>query len=163
MEDCYKGNLDVIKENYAILLVKYGLPSWIDLEENFDVSKAFSEGSELVLRDIRRKMNEKMASYLHLFETFLNPQAAPMFILGVLKNLEEKDWEHIRKLYKELAKVQFQQILVDTIYSEDKEAKIIKEIFDIWQKHKHEILTIIEILAKRYEGSANSNSKSYFG
>lgn len=160
-ENC--RDLDEIKKMYEEARKAHGLPSWDSLEENFDVSKAFTGEGGLVLRDIRRKMNEKIASYFHLFETFINPQATPLFLMNVLKNLEEKDWEIVRRIYKEFARLQFKHILVDTIYSEEKEAGLIKEVFKMWEKEKVEVSKIIEILDKKYADNSADKKKSYFG
>jgi Glu-tRNA(Gln) amidotransferase subunit E-like FAD-binding protein len=163
MEDCCEKDLNQIKKDYSALAKTYKLPSWTSLEEDFDVSKAFSGENELILRDIRRKMNEKIASYLHLFETFMNPQSAPMFIMSVLKNLDEKDWESIKRIYSEIAKIQFKQILVDTIYSEQEEAKLINFVSELWLKEKTEISKIISTLDKKYSENSLEKKKSYFG
>ncbi len=160
-EDC--KDLDEIFEEYELIRTKYQLPDWNKLEEDFDVSKAFTEARGIILRDIRRKMNEKVSSYLHLLETFLNPQATPMFIMNVLKNLKDSDWEEIRRIYKELAKIQFKQILADTIYSEEKEAEIINEISGIWNNEKLNLAKIIRTLDKNYSENSNNKKKSYFG
>jgi hypothetical protein len=162
VEECCR-DLDEIKKMYEEARKIHSLPEWDSLEENFDVSKAFTGEGGIVLRDIRRKMNEKIASYLHLFETFINPQSTPMFIMNVLKNLEEKDWENVRRVYKELAGLQFKQILVDVVYSEEKEANLIKKVFEMWEKEKSEISKIIEILDKKYAENSLDKKKSYFG
>jgi Glu-tRNA(Gln) amidotransferase subunit E-like FAD-binding protein len=162
VEECCR-DLDEIIKMYKEAKAVHNLPEWDYLEENFDISKAFTGEGGIVLRDVRRKMNEKIASYLHLFETFINPQSTPMFIMNVLKNLEEKDWENVRRVYKELARLQFKQILVDVVYSEDKEAALIKKIFEMWEKEKGEISKIIEILDKKYAENSLDKKKSYFG
>ena len=159
--DC--RDLDEIKKMFEEAKKIYNLPNWNNLEENFDVSKAFTGEGGIVLRDIRRKMNEKIASYLHLFETFINPQSTPMFIMNVLKNLDEDDWKNVRRSYKELASLQFKQILADTIYSEEKEAELIKEIYKMWEKEKKGIAEIIEVLDKKYSENSSDKKKSYFG
>jgi Glu-tRNA(Gln) amidotransferase subunit E-like FAD-binding protein len=162
MED-YKTDLEEIKAKYELLKLKYKLPPWKELDEDFDVSKSFIGESELILKDIRRKMNEKLASSLHLFETFMNPQAAPLFIVNVLKNLEKKDWENIKEIYNEIAKIQFPQILADTIYSEDKEVELILEISNLWSRQKIKIAEILKILDKSSINTLDLKNKSYFG
>ncbi len=156
-------DLEKIKEKYNTLKKNYDLPSWEELEEDFDISKAFSVESETTLRDIRRKINEKITSYLHLFEMFMNPQTAPLFVMNVLKNLSESDDKNIKKTYGEMARIQFQQILADTIYSEENESKVIKETFDMWAREKVNIYKIIQVLGEKYKGSSVSKNKSYFG
>jgi len=160
-ENC--RDLNEIRKMYGGAIKAHGLPEWDSLDENFDVSKAFTGEGGLILRDIRRKMNEKVTSYLHLFETFINPQATPLFLMNVLKNLEEKDWRIIRKIYRELARLQFKNIIIDTIYLEEKEAGLIKEVFNIWEKEKFEISKIIEVLDKKYAENYLDKKNSYFG
>ena len=163
MVDIFDKDLDEIVKDYEVMAKEYSLPNWEKLDENFDTSKAFTGEGGIVLRDIRRKINEKIASYLHLFESFMNPHSTPLFLMNTLKNLEEQDWEKIRKVYKELAKIQFQQIMADTVYSEEKEAKLIREMFDIWEKQKQTIQSIIESLEKKYGENFNPKKSNYFG
>ncbi len=156
-------DIDEISEEYEMFKEKYNLPEWNSLEESFDISKAFLGDGGIILRDMRRKMNEKLASYIHLFETFMNPQATPIFITNALKNLEETDWSEIRRIYKKFAKIQFNQILADTIYSEEKEVETIKEIYSIWETEKNNLVKIIEKLDKQYSENSNNNKGNYFG
>lgn len=163
MVDIEGKDIGEIKNIYLGAKEKYDLPEWNLLEEEFDISKAFTGDGGIVLRDIRRKMSEKIASYLHLLETFINPQATPLFLMNVLKNLNETDWEIVRKMYKRLAKLQFQNIIADTIYSEEKEAEIIKKIYTLWNDEKHEIVKVIQILDRNYTENLSEKNKSYFG
>jgi hypothetical protein len=163
MSNEHKNEIDRIKADYKSLSKKYGLPGWTELEENFDISKALIDGGELILKDVRRKINEKIMAYIHIFETFINPQTAPMFVLISIKTLDEKKWEKVKGVYKELTRIQFKQILADTDYSEHGEAELIREMYTIWEKEKKVIKEVIEGMDREYGADSPISKTNYFG
>ena len=155
--------LDELKKDYKKLQEKHSLPEFDKLAEDFDVEKAQEKETSFLLRDIRRAMNEKLSSYLHLFETFINPTSPPMFVFSLLKNADEKDKELMKKMYKEFSKVQIDMLKLDTIYNEEKEAAFIKDIFEKWQDLKKEISGLLEKLDKDFDLNNNQVKRGYFG
>ena len=72
--------LDVLKVRYGKLQKKYSLPSFENLNEDFQIEKVCCEETELVLKEISKIMGEKFSSYHRLVETLVNPTNAPFFV-----------------------------------------------------------------------------------
>ncbi len=158
-----REELSDVKKEYLVLSEKHSLPRWKELEEEFEVSRVFYEHSELILREIRRKMNERLVSYLHLFEHFLNPSGAPLFVLNAIKNIDEKEREEVKEIYKKFSQIQFLHMSADTLYSEEKEVETIKKSFVLWNENKLKISKIINSLGKKYEVGKAKEKTGYLG
>jgi hypothetical protein len=143
-----KTSLEKLKKQYSTLQKKYKLPSFSELNKEFDIEKLQERETDFLLREIRRIMGEKMNAFLRFLETVLNPVMAPVFILSSLKNLGASDKELIEKNYKILVGLELKSIGLDIEYNEKKEAFFILETIKKWQEMKEEIEEIIKSLAK---------------
>lgn len=157
-----KVSLDELKNQYEPLRKKYGLPVFEKLNEDFDIEKAQDKETNYLLREFRREVTDKVAAFLRFFELFLNPQAAPLFVLGMLKNLSLHEKDIIMKIYKELVALEIEAVNLDIKYSEKTEAEFIKYSFKRWQILKPELEKIGNGL-KRMQVKPSKNKRSYFG
>jgi len=156
-----KTSLEKLKKQYVPLQKKYKLPSFLELNKEFDIEKIQEHETDFLLREIRRTMGEKMSAFLRFFETILNPVMAPVFILTSLKNLNAYDKDLIEKKYKVLVSLELRSIGLDIENNEKKEAAFIQETLKKWKEMKQEIQQIIDDLTKI---QAHSEKKgSYFG
>lgn len=156
-------DLESIKKEYKEFSVKYKLPEFEALAEDFDIERISEKETSFLLREIRRAIGEKVNAYLHLFETLINPTSPPVFIFSILKNVSEKDQKSMREVYKKLAKAQIQVMKLDTIYSEENEVEFIKNFFDEWQELKTKIHDLVSDFEKKLEESNNSKKRGYLG
>lgn len=152
-----------LEEEYQKLEKKFQLPKFEKLIEDFDVDKIVEKEGGIMIRDVRRVINDKLSAYLHLFETLLHPSSPPMFVMTFLKNTTEDDKKAIREVYKELSKMQMANIKLDTVFNEKNEADFIKNSFNSWQSIKKRIYALVEIFEKEFEKNAEVKEKSYFG
>ena len=150
------------EEEYLELSKKYSLPEFKGICEDFDIEKILEKESTFLLREIRRAMNEKLAAYINLFETLINPASPPIFVFSILRGIELKDKEKMKEIYKNLARTQLEIMKLDTQYEEVGEARFIIKTFKIWQEAKPKILEIIESFRKNFEKSNESKKTSYF-
>jgi hypothetical protein len=150
-----------IKQAYNELKQKHNIPEFEKIAQDFDIEKI--QESIFLAREIRRSINEKITAYIHLFENLINPNAQPMFIFSILRNVSTKDRETIKEIYKILSKTQIEIIKLDTIYNETAEIKYINETFEMWQKIKIKIRKLIENFETNFETDNNSEKRSYFG
>ena len=162
MEKSENKDFDFIKE-YDLLKEKYGLPEFDLIARDFDAEKILEKETNFIVREVRIAIGEKISSYLHLFETLINPSAPPMFIFSVLRNLNSEDKEAIKKIYKRLSKFQIEAMKLDTIYEESKEVLYVKEAIKEWQNLKVEIYDLIDDLDKKSEEDNGSKNRGYFG
>ena len=157
-----KVSLDELKKQYEPLRKKYKLPSFNELNEDFDIEKSQEKETNFLLREIRREVTDKVAAFLRFFELFLNPQAAPLFVLGMLKNLTLHEKEIIGALYKELVALEIEAVNLDIRYDEKNEAKFIKNTFMKWQKLKPE-LEKVGVALRKIQTKEPKGKRSYFG
>jgi hypothetical protein len=146
---------------YNELKSKYSLPEFEKLIEDFDIEKLADKETIFLAREIRRTISEKIAAYLQLIETFINPHSSPMFVFSILKNLSQQNKDSIKKIYATLSKIQIEVLKLDTIYNEDSEAKFIDNTFKTWQETKPTIYKIIEDFQESLEENNTSKRESY--
>ena len=151
------------EETYNELPQKKGLPEFKEIAEDFDIEKIQEKESSFLIREVRRSINEKIAAYIHLFETLINPTTPPMFVFSILRNITTEDKETIKKIYKALSRTQIEIMKLDTVYSEKEEIKFINETFIIWQELKPKIYELIKGFESSFEEDDTSKKRSYFG
>lgn len=158
-----KFGLAELKEAYNKFQIKYGLPSFEKLNEDFQIEKAAESETDFVLREVRKYITDKFFNYLRFIESILSPTNAPMFVFAITKTLGQKDREKLIDLYKRIAKIDVDLIELDVQYFEEKEAKSIKEYYFLWQNIKKDFLEIVEVIKKNWDNKLEDNGKGYFG
>jgi hypothetical protein len=157
-----KKELDLEKE-YLKFQEKYGLPDLVRLSEDFDVNKIDDKEPTYLIRAVRRSINEKISAYLHLLELLINPNNPPLFVLSAMRNIDVKEKESIREMYKELSRMQIEVMRLDTVYDEKKEAAFVVSSTNQWQKLKPKVMKIIDKLSEGLEKEEISKERGYFG
>jgi len=158
-----KFDLTKLKQQYKVMQEKYSLPSFDELNRDFQIEKATEYETDFILREIRRYVTDKFFNYLRFIESILTPNNAPMFVFAITKTLGIKEREKLIELYKKIAKVDIDLIELDIEYSEEKEAGSIKKYYEMWKSIKNELLEIVEVIKKNWDAKLEDNSKGYFG
>ncbi len=158
-----KSDLEKLKEDYNKIRDKYALPSFDELNKEFNIEKIAENETDFLLREIRKFIAEKSSNYLRFIEVVLNPANAPMFIFSVVKSLGSEDREKLTEIYKQLSKNEIELIGLDVEFSEEKDAAFIKEFYRLWQEIKKELLRIIDAIKKNWDNKSEMRGKDYFG
>ncbi len=156
-------NLDTLKQEYRRIQEKHHLPSFEELNEDFNIEKAAEVEVDLLTREIRRFIADKLSNYMRFVEAILNPVNVQMFIYSLIKSLETPEKEKLTEIYKKLSKNELKLIELDIKYSEEKEALFIRESFAMWQEIKKDLLKVIEKLDQNWDNKVESKNKDYFG
>tara|TARA_Y100000310_G_scaffold308328_1_gene351312 strand:- start:717 stop:1205 length:489 start_codon:yes stop_codon:yes gene_type:complete len=156
-------SLETIKEDYKELQKKYSLPSFEELDEDFQIEKTTEVETDHLLREMRKIIAEKLYNYLRFVETLLNPANAPMFIFSLVKSIGEDEKKELGEIYKKLATSEVKLIETDLVHSEEKEALFIKESYKLWQGIKKDLLKIIGHIKSNWDNKPEGKSKGYFG
>ena len=156
-------NLETLKKDYSEIQEKHNLPSFEELNEDFNIEKASEVQVELLIREIRRFIADKLANYMRFAEAVLNPVNVQMFVYSLIKSLDVQEKEKLTEIYKKLSKNELKLIELDIKYSEEKEALFIRESYVMWQEMKKDLLDIIEKATKNWDNKVESKSKDYFG
>jgi len=151
------------KKEYAKLQKKHGLPKFEEINQDFHIDRAAEVETDLPIVEIRKHIADKMAGYLRFSESLLNPTNAPMFVFSIIKTLGPEEKKRLSEIYKKLAKNEFNLIKTDVEYSEEKEAKFIKDSYAIWQDLKKDVLYILKEVERKWDNKFETNNKGYFG
>ncbi len=156
-------SLAMLKKEYEKLRVKYNLPEYKLINEEFDIEKLQDHETETLLREIRKIMMDKVIAYLRFIEMLLNPANAPMFFFGLLKQLETADRKVLEETYAKLGKLEVEVINVDNDYSEAKEAGFILHLSDEWKLVKKNMGKISRFLIQAWEKKTGEKDRGYLG
>ena len=130
------------KTKYEELAKKYKLPSFDSLNNEFEISTI--EEKDFLLREIRRKISERIENYIKLLEGVLHPAESALCDMYECGIFLEEEKNQIFVLYKNL--MFFDRFSVETSIGEDdkKNSDFIKEFWSQWENIKKELLPIFK-------------------
>src|SRR3990167_621299 len=153
--------LEIIREEYEKLAKKYSLPSFKELDEDFEISKAEFSGTT-ILRDMRKLIIAKFASMMNFAELLLNPSNGSMFHMFLTRGISSEDKEILSKIFGEIGEIEIDSFALELNYGEKNEAEFIKKSFSQWQEMKPEFEQIFNSLKINWKKSSIKKEKSYF-
>lgn len=156
-------DLENLKKEYAKIEKKHSLPSFKEMNEDFGIEKACEHEFDLLIREVRRFIGDKIANYMRLVENLINPVNVPIFVFSMIKALDEKDKNALSEIYKRFGEIEVNLIATDLVYSEEKEAEFIKKTFKTWQVIKKDLTKIFNKIKSTRESKPIDNDKNYFG
>lgn len=162
MESCC-WDLEKLKKEYEKLKDRYNLPSFVEINEDFEIEKLQERETDLLIREVRRIMVEKNSAYLRFIEMFLNPGNAPMFFFSLVKNMDHVDKKTLEELYGELGKFEILSLKLDNEYNEEKEAEFIKKFYKDWQEIKKKFGRLLKAVDDSWEKKSERKEKGYLG
>ena len=155
--------LEKVKKDYEALRKKYSLPDFRKLNEDFCIEKTAESETEILIREVRKLVGDKMINYMRFIENLINPVNVPMFVFSIIKLLDGEQKKKLSEIYKELIKKEVQFIELDLQFDEKKEAEFIKDSYESWQGIKNDLLNIIGKINKKWDDKSEVSSKGYFG
>ena len=158
-----ESDLDKFKKEYSVLETKHKLPTFDQLNRDFQIEKIAEVETDFLIREIRKAISDKPYTYLRFVETLINPANAPMSVLSLVKTLGADEKDKLTEIYKKLVRNEVMLIEADIDFSEDKEVKFINETYKIWQEIKKDLLEVLEVVNKSWDNKPESNGKNYFG
>jgi len=158
-----ESSLEELKKDYLVLQKKYKIPSFKELNEEFDIEKAAEQETDCLIREIRKAIMDKVIAYLRFVEMLLNPSNAPMFFFALVKGLTSADKRELERIYEKLGSFEIDVIELDCHYVEKEEAEFIKKLYGGWQDIKKEMLKLVEVLRRNWNQKLGKNEKGYLG
>ena len=115
------------------LCKKYKLPSFNEVNEEFEISDI--DKDDFLLREIRRKIAEKLEIYMKFLEEILQPETT-LSNMYESKIFNDAEREEIFKIYKKL--MFLNRLSIETSVNEDdkKSSEYINIIFKEWNEIK---------------------------
>lgn len=158
-----RESLETLKKDYMKIQEKYNLPSFEKLNEDFSIEKIAESETDILIKEVKKFVGEKLSNYLRFIEAILNPVNSPSFIFSIISSINQDDKKRLAEIYKKLVKNEVRLIETDLSFSEKKEAEYIKGAYDIWQKIKKDLLDVIESIKRNWDNKLEGNNKGYFG
>ena len=142
---------DKIKRKYETLRKKhkqYKLPEFEELDSEFEISRIEHEG--FLLREIRKKISEKIGDIAGMLERMLQPEAnlADLYESRVFGENEKK---RMFELYKRLMAAERQAAELSILNDKQLDVNFIKSFLMEWKKLKPELANYIRALKEAWE------------
>ena len=154
-----------MKKSYEFLQKKFKLPKFQNLDDDFEVSflDYKLEDAHLLLRSIRRKMNEKVIFFCRIIEGVLYPQQATMISMVESKQLTEEEKHSIHEFYKKLMYYERESLKLDVLPSEEQSAVYIQEVYTLWNQFRDEMHHVVEKMQKSWQHSDEEDTETFVG
>jgi len=149
------------KNKYNELEKKFSLPSYEELNNDFEISSIEEEA--FLLRAVRRKIAEKLDIYSKIIEQILMPESNQASILECqLFSQEEKN--KIYSLFKRI--MYFDRMSIETSINEteEKTAEFINKFYKEWNSIKEQLKIIFSELKQGWTKEFNfKEDNNYLG
>jgi len=150
-----------LKKEYGLLEKKHNLPSFKELNEDFEIDKIDKE-SDCLLRVVRKVMMEKIVNSLTFIETLINPINAPRIYFLYIKTMPQDDKKELDRIYKVLTDLTLESLSLEIDHEEKNEAELVIKLHKKWNELKPGFKQILENM-KKPGVPESEKSKSYFG
>ena len=135
-----------IKKDYEELKKMYKLPSYDEINNDFEISCL--EDEKFLLRTIRRKIVEKLDAYSKIIEQVLMPESNQISLVEC-QIITDEEKKELYNLFKRL--VYFDRLSIETSINEDdkKTSDFINEFWKEWPSIKEQLS---EVMSKLKQG-----------
>src|SRR3989344_1115691 len=154
--------LEEMKREYDVLAKKYGLSSFKDLNNDFEIEK-LDKKSDTLLRAIRKLMMDKIVNSITFLEMLVNPINAPRMYLPYIRAMSVEDRKTIDDIYNVLAELSLLSLDLEIDSNEKGEAELIKKVCDKWNSLKPGFKDILKNIKQPKSQNNNKRERSYFG
>lgn len=139
---------DKFKEQYQRVQKKFNLPSFEQLDQQFDIGSL--EESNFPLRQIRRQISEVLETYAKLLEELMHPESS---ISGLyeLKALTDKDKDALFDNYRHLIRLLRYSLEIALKNSEQDDAVFINDLVKQWPQIRKSLLPLAKKLKDSWE------------
>tara|TARA_Y100000034_G_scaffold136782_1_gene215731 strand:- start:2221 stop:2682 length:462 start_codon:yes stop_codon:yes gene_type:complete len=148
-----------IKEEYGKL--KHKLPKFGEINQDFELE--FIKEKPFLLRQIRRRMNEKVIFFCRIIEGLLYPTQQHIINVTEVKNFSEEKKKEVQKIYKGLMQYERQSLLLDVTPSDKKDVEFINDVFNFWKGKKKEMENVVKLMQESWKKEFSSEKNNYFG
>ena len=150
-----------IKKKYNELKEKYSLPDFEVLNKNFEISAI--EHEDFLLRQIRKKIADKINAMCEFLEDLLSPDTT-MANLYEYKAFDDDERKKIFDLYKKFKVLEKLSLELSLNHDEEKDAEFINDFFSSWDKIRNEMATFVKKVKSFWENESTKEYKAgYFG
>jgi len=151
-----------IKKKYRDFKKEYNLPSFEKLDLMFELSTI--DKDDFLLRNIRKKMLEKLDYFCEIIESLLQPDTSSFANMHECKFFEDEEKDDLYKLYKNLMFLSKSAMLLGINSSDDEEAEFINSVYKDLPKLQQEILVYVKKIKETWRNESSTKEElGYLG
>jgi len=151
-----------IRDAYEQARKKYNLPSFADIDKEFEIASIEAEGS--ALREVRHRIQERLEFGVGILDTICQPD--PNNVRSMIECSFFNDMEK-RKAYELSQRVAtlWRSLTEAELLNEEKsDAEFIKLAYKEWQMLKEHLLTFVRKMRESWKGTQQSREElGYLG
>lgn len=137
-----------IKKAYEGLKKKHSLPGFEELDNEFEISAL--EKEDFLLRETRRKIEEKLELFIKLLTVVIQPEAN-IAELRECRGFSNAEKEQAVELYKKVMKMHNSALLAGINCNDKDDASFISETFKEWPQIKKQMLWLVGKMKSAWE------------
>ena len=130
------------EKKYNELKKKFTLPEFREIDSEFELSDL--EETNFLLREIIRRIAEKLDFYSTMLEEILQPDASNLYAMHETRVFDENKKNQMYNLYRRLMDFNRQSIEVSLEHNERDEVEFINNVFQEWKSLKYELLRFVK-------------------
>jgi hypothetical protein len=159
-----RDSLERLKSEYKVIAEKFSLPSFEEMNKEFQIEKICGVETDYLVREVARMVSEKLSDFLKFIESLIHPVDGSILVFSILKTLGNEERGILKELYKEIAKIELKMIKLGLFFEEEKEAEFIREGAILWDKVKTKLIKIFDSVEENWEKDfkINGSSSGYF-
>lgn len=151
----------MIKKEYEKLKKKFSLPNYDEVNNELEISSIETE--DFLLRQIRRKISERIDSIIDPLGSLLQPSAESMIDMHECKFFDDKDKKKMIDIYKKLMILSRQALEADIEHDDNADAVLIKDFFKEWNILKKDVVAFMKKMKLCWEKETEIEEKlEYF-
>ncbi|MEK6907005.1 MAG: hypothetical protein AABW45_00595 [Nanoarchaeota archaeon] len=150
-----------LKEEYNKL--KHKIPRFEDLDNEFELSTANIKDKSFLLRNIRRRLNDKIIFYCRIIEGLLYPNSNSITGMMEINSFNEKEKEKMANIYKKLMEFERESLSLDVNPDEKNDVEFINNLFKEWKKFKEEMIKVTKKMKESWHLEEKEEKDNYFG
>ncbi|PIN69227.1 hypothetical protein COV93_06355 [Candidatus Woesearchaeota archaeon CG11_big_fil_rev_8_21_14_0_20_43_8] len=153
---------DDIAKQMKGLIQKYSLPSFKDLDNEFEVGAVETPCSSL-LSSVRNKMIERVGYFIKVLDDLLYRPDNSYANMHEVQGFSESERKSLFHLYKKLILLDRTSLELNLLLDEKQDADFIKRLFDVWQDVKPELLELVRKMKHVWENDeTQDDTATYF-
>lgn len=153
-----------IKKEYELLSRKYKLPSFEDIDNEFEVSGIEDINKKFLIRIIRRRINDKVVFFNRILESILQPNASSFVHLHESKFFSDEEKQEILSSFRKLMGLERESLGLDIEPDIEKDVEFINKVFIEFNEIKKKTKKVASVLEEAWSKEEEKVvSESYFG
>jgi len=132
----------MVKEEYEKLKQKFSLPDYDVVNNELEISSIETE--DFLIRQIRKKVEERIINLIEPLSSLLQPSAESMIDMHECRFFDDKDKKAIIDIYKKLMILSRQALEADIEHDDNVDAAVINDFFKEWNILKKDVLAFMK-------------------